>query len=201
MSLSANSVNIDNYCKIEIYSYDNNIIKCYNNNMYVTSCLDLNNCPVENRRFDVICDFQIGYQHYICNMSNTCTRTDGKMDCCASNIADCIVNANSIPTPTIQPTLSYNDVLCNKNGCNNKDHTNKKCYWYESIKSELYCADGQGNNVCCSVNRQECCIVHLENVYIAFGCSIIFIFAIIGYVYCKKPKIAPDVVRSIDQEL
>jgi len=169
--------------------------------MYVTSCLDLNNCPVENQLYNIICDFQISGQHYICNISNTCTRTDGKMDCCAYNIYDCIVNSNSLTSPTIQPTLSYENALCNNNGCNNKDHTNKKCYWYESVKSELYCADGQGNDVCCSANRADCCLVRLENVYIAFGCSIIFIFAIIGYVYCKKPKIAPDVVRSIDQEL
>ena len=169
--------------------------------MYVTSCLDLNNCPVENRLYDIVCHFQRSGQQYMCNMSNACTRTDGKIDCCASNIADCIVNANSIPSPTIQPTLSYNNVLCNKNGCNNKDHTNKTCYWYESIKSELYCADGQGNDVCCSANRADCCLVQFENVYITFGCLTAIVVVIIAYVYCKKPKIAPDVIRSIDQEL
>ena len=170
--------------------------------MYVTSCLDLNNCPVENRLYDIICDFQRSGQYYICNMSNTCTRTDSKIDCCASYIYDCILNSNSLTSPTIQPTLSHENVLCN-NGCNSKDHTNETCYWYESIKSELYCTDGQGNDVCCSANREDCCHVRLENVYITFGClTVIIVLAIaIACIYCKKHKIRPVAVRSIDQEL
>jgi hypothetical protein len=168
--------------------------------MYITSCLDLNNCPAEDRLYDIVCDFQIKDQYYMCNISNTCTRTDGKTDCCASYTFDCIVDANSLTSPTIQPTISYENVLCN-NGCNNKDRTNEKCYWYEYKNSEIYCRDKRGKDVCCSANREDCCIVRLENVYITFGCLTVIIALALACVYCKKHKIRPVAVRSIDQEL
>ena len=148
----------------------------------MTTCLDTNACP--NKMYNVICNFSIGINEYACNSKTTCMRSDGKYDCCATNIVSCIVDAASLLVPTIQPSIAITETNCN-NMCNAESKIDK-CYWYESLRRDNLCVENN-NEYCCSQNRADCCNTNKTDVYIVFGCiaSIMIIFSYYWY-YVKN---------------
>jgi hypothetical protein len=162
----------------------------------MTTCLDTNVCP--NIMYNVICNFSIGINEYACNRKTTCMRSDGKYDCCATNIVSCVVDAASLRVPTIQPSIAKSETNCDKM-CQKID----KCYWYENMRTDNLCGDNN-NEYCCSQNRADCCRTNTTDAYIVFGsiAGIMIIFAY--YWYCLKNshhKIVPttDTVESQDK--
>lgn len=147
----------------------------------MTTCLDTNVCP--NIMYNVICNFSIGINEYACNSKTTCMRSDGKYDCCATNIVGCLVDAASLRVPTIQPSLAKTETTCDKM-CNTGSKIDK-CYWYESLRTDDLCGENN-NEYCCSQNRADCCRTNKTDAYIVFGsiAGIIIIFAY--YWYCLK---------------
>ena len=95
----------------------------------MATCLDLNACP-NDKMYNVICNFSIGYNEYVCNPQTTCMRADGKYDCCGKNIVECVIYASSLQMPTIQPTISSSDIPCNLQ-CQ-PEYRIDTCHWYES---------------------------------------------------------------------
>ena len=162
----------------------------------MTTCLDTNICP--NIMYNVICNFSIGINEYACNSKTTCMRSDGKYDCCATNIVSCVVDAASLRVPTIQPSVVIRETICDKM-CKKID----KCYWYENMRTDNLCGENN-NEYCCSQNRADCCRTNTTDAYIVFGsiAGIMIIFAY--YWYCLKNshhKIVPttDTVESQDK--
>ncbi len=161
----------------------------------MTTCLDTNVCP--NIMYNVICNFSIGINEYACNSKTTCMRSDGKYDCCATNIVSCVVDAASLRVPTIQPSIAISETICDKM-CKKID----KCYWYESLRTDNLCGENN-NEYCCSQNRADCCRTNKTDAYIVFGsiAGIMIIFAY--YWYCLKNshhKIVPTTeVESQDK--
>ena len=162
----------------------------------MTTCLDTNICP--NIMYNVICNFSIGINEYACNSKTTCMRSDGKYDCCATNIVSCVVDAASLRVPTIQPSIAISETICDKM-CKKID----KCYWYETLRTDNFCGENN-NEYCCSQNRADCCRTNTTDAYIVFGsiAGIMIIFAY--YWYCLKNshhKIVPttDTVESQDK--
>ena len=162
----------------------------------MTTCLDTNICP--NIMYNVICNFSIGINEYACNSKTTCMRSDGKYDCCATNIVSCVVDAASLRVPTIQPSVAISETICDKM-CKKID----KCYWYETLRTDNFCGENN-NEYCCSQNRADCCRTNTTDAYIVFGsiAGIMIIFAY--YWYCLKNshhKIVPttDTVESQDK--
>ncbi len=147
-----------------------------------TTCLDINACPNE-KMYNVICNFSIGYNEYACNSKTTCMRSDGKYDCCGKNIVECVVDASSLHVPTIQPSKIVSETNCNQ--ICNSEYKIDKCYWYESLRSDNMCVENN-NEYCCSQHRSDCCITNKTTAYIAFGsiAGIMIIFAY--YWYCVK---------------
>ena len=78
----------------------------------MTTCLDANVCP--NIMYNVICNFKYGIDEYACNPQTTCMRADGKYDCCGKNIVTCLVYAESLLVPTIQPSIAISETICDK---------------------------------------------------------------------------------------
>ena len=162
----------------------------------MTTCLDTNICP--NIMYNVICNFSIGINEYACNSKTTCMRSDGKYDCCATNIVSCVVDAASLRVPTIQPSIAISETICDKM-CKKID----KCYWYETLRTDNFCGENN-NEYCCYQNRADCCRTNTTDAYIVFGsiAGIMIIFAY--YWYCLKNshhKIVPttDTVESQDK--
>ena len=165
----------------------------------MTTCLDTNVCP--NIMYNVICNFSIGINEYACNSKTTCMRSDGKYDCCATNIVSCVVDAASLRVPTIQPSIAISETICDKM-CSSGSKIDK-CYWYENMRTDNLCGDNN-NEYCCSQNRADCCKTNQTDAYIVFGsiAGIMIIFAY--YWYCLKNshhKIVPttDTVESQDK--
>jgi hypothetical protein len=165
----------------------------------MTTCLDMNVCP--NIMYNVICNFSIGYNEYACNSKTTCMRSDGKYDCCATNIVSCVVDAASLRVPTIQPSVAISETICDKM-CSSGSKIDK-CYWYETLRTDNSCGENN-NEYCCSQNRADCCRTNKTDAYIVFGsiAGIMIIFAY--YWYCLKNshhKILPttDTVESQDK--
>ena len=164
------------------------------------TCLDTNICP--NIMYNVICNFSIGINEYACNSKTTCMRSDGKYDCCATNIVSCVVDAASLRVPTIQPSVAISETICDKM-CNTGSKIDK-CYWYESLRTDNLCGENN-NEYCCSQNRADCCRTNKTDAYIVFGsiAGIMIIFAY--YWYCLKNshhKIVPikDIVEVESQD-
>ena len=165
----------------------------------MTTCLDTNVCP--NIMYNVICNFSIGINEYACNSKTTCMRSDGKYDCCATNIVSCLVDAASLRVPTIQPSVAKTETICDKM-CSSGSKIDK-CYWYESLRTDNLCVENN-NEYCCYQNRADCCRANTTDAYIVFGsiAGIMIIFAY--YWYCLKNshhKIVPttDTVESQDK--
>ena len=153
-----------------------------------TTCLDTNACPGD-KMYNVICKFSVGIDNYACNPNTTCMRTDGNYDCCAKNIVSCIVHAESLLVPTIQPS-PMREPACNQMCANG--YKLDKCYWYESLRTDNLCKENN-NEYCCSQNRGDCCTTNQTGAYIVFG-SIAFIMTILAiayYVKKSRTKIAP----------
>ena len=152
----------------------------------MSTCLDTNDCP--NKMYNVICNFSIGINEYACNSKTTCMRSDGKYDCCATNIVSCVVDASTLLEPTIQPSIAISETNCDKM-CKKID----KCYWYESLRIDNLCVENN-SEYCCSHNRADCCSTNKTDVYIVFGsiAGIMIIFAYYWY-FIKKShdKIEP----------
>jgi hypothetical protein len=152
----------------------------------MTTCLDGNTCP--NKMYNVTCNFSIGFNHYACNSKTTCMRTDGRYDCCATNIVSCVVDASTLLAPTIQPSIAISETNCDKM-CKKID----KCYWYESLRIDNLCVENN-SEYCCSHNRADCCSTNKTDVFIVFGsiAGIMIIFAYYWY-FVKKShdKIEP----------
>ena len=166
----------------------------------MTTCLDTNVCP--NIMYNVICNFSIGINEYACNRKTTCMRSDGKYDCCATNIVSCVVDAASLRVPTIQPSIAISETICDKM-CSSGSKIDK-CYWYESLRKDDLCGENN-NEYCCSQNRADCCRTNKTDAYIVFGsiAGIMIIFAY--YWYCLKNshhKIVPikDTVEVESQD-
>ena len=167
----------------------------------MTTCLDANTCP--NKMYNVICNFSIGINEYACNSKTTCMRTDGRYDCCATNIVSCVVDAASLRVPTIQPSIAISETKCDKM-CNAESKIDK-CYWYESLRTDNLCVKNN-NEYCCSQNRADCCSTNKTDAYIVFGsiAGIMIIFTYYWY-YLKKSrdKIEPvkdaNKVESLDR--
>ena len=166
----------------------------------MTTCLDTNVCP--NIMYNVICNFSIGINEYACNSKTTCMRSDGKYDCCATNIVSCVVDAASLRVPTIQPSVAISETICDKM-CNTGSKIDK-CYWYETLRTDNFCGENN-NEYCCSQNRADCCRTNKTDAYIVFGsiAGIMIIFAY--YWYCLKNshhKIVPikDIVEVESQD-
>ena len=165
----------------------------------MTTCLDTNVCT--NIMYNVICNFSIGINEYACNSKTTCMRSDGKYDCCATNIVSCVVDAASLRVPTIQPSVAISETICDKM-CSSGSKIDK-CYWYENMRTDNLCGDNN-NEYCCSQNRADCCRTNKTDAYIVFGsiAGMMIIFAY--YWYCLKNshhKIVPttDTVESQDK--
>ena len=132
----------------------------------MTSCLDITACPNDKRMYNVPCRFSAGMNVYVCNV-NTCANVDGRHDCCAYNISDCLVLESSLYLPTVQPTVAINENACNPQLCQTK-YSADKCYWYESMQTDNLCKENN-NEYCCSQNRADCCITNKTGAYIVFG--------------------------------
>ena len=153
-----------------------------------TTCLDTNACPGD-KMYYVICNFSVGLDNYACNPKTTCMHQDGNYDCCAKYIVGCIVHAESLLVPTIQPS-PMREPACNQM-CN-IGYKLDKCYWYESLQTDNLCKENN-NEYCCSQNRGDCCTTNQTGAYIVFG-SIAFIMTIITIAYYVKKshtKIVP----------
>ena len=153
-----------------------------------TTCLDTNACPGD-KMYNVICNFAIGQDEYACNPKTTCMRPDEKYDCCAKYIVGCIVHAESLLVPTIQPS-PMREPACNEICANG--YKIDKCYWYESMQTDNLCKENN-NEYCCSPNRGDCCTTNQTGAYIVFG-SIAFIMTILitaYYVKKSRTKIVP----------
>jgi hypothetical protein len=119
-------------------------------------------------------------------------RADGKYDCCGKNIVTCLVYAESLRVPTIQPSIAISETICDKM-CITGSKIDK-CYWYENLKTDNLCVENN-NEYCCSQNRDDCCMTNKTDAYIVFGsiAGIMIISACYMY-YIKKlrHKITPE---------
>lgn len=161
------------------------------------SCLDVTMCMPDQTFNHINCNFTIRFTEYICNPINTCRRTDGLYDCCASNIADCIIERLNLQLlPTISPTLSPNVVNSCESTCNLAPITNK-CYWYESQNLDISCI-GNDNKYCCSHSRANCCQTSIQHVYIIFGLLLLLIIGCVYYKYIvyNYTRVVPDKTTS-----
>ena len=157
------------------------------------SCFDLTTCT-PNQIFNRInCNFTVGYIKYVCNPTNTCTRSDGLYDCCSSNISDCIVEYVTLQLlPTTSPTISPNIMSSCETTCNLTPNINK-CYWYESQNKDISCVD-KNDNYCCSHSRSECCQTSSLYAYIILGSLFMLFMCCFCYtlfVY-KYTRVKPD---------
>jgi hypothetical protein len=150
----------------------------------ITTCLDTNACPGD-KMYNVICNFSIGINEYACKRETTCMHQDGKYDCCAKYIVGCIVYAESLRVPTIQPSVAISTTYCNQM-CVNGNKIDK-CYWYESMRTDNLCGENN-NEYCCSQNRRDCCTTNQTGAYIVFGsiAGIMIIITIAYYWYYMK---------------
>ena len=156
----------------------------------MTTCLDLNTCP-NDKMYNVICNFKYGIDEYACNPQTTCMRADGKYDCCGKNIVTCLVYAESLRAPTIQPSIAISETICDRI-CSTGSKIDK-CYWYENLRTDNLCVENN-NEYCCSQNRGDCCTTNKTDAYIVFGsiAGIIIIFAYYWYFIRKSHhKIVP----------
>jgi len=155
------------------------------------SCFDLTTCT-PNQIFNRInCNFTVGYIKYVCNPTNTCTRSDGLYDCCSSNISDCIVEYVTLQLlPTTSPTISPNIMSSCETTCNLTPKINK-CYWYESQNKDISCVD-KNDNYCCSHSRSECCqtsslyaYIVLGSLFMLFMCGVCYTLFVYRYTRVK----------------
>jgi len=161
------------------------------------SCLDVTMCMPDQTFNHINCNFTIRFTEYICNPTYTCRRTDGLYDCCASNIADCIIERLNLQLlPTITPTLSPHFVTSCEVTCELAPNTNK-CYWYESQNLDISCID-KDNKYCCSHSRANCCQTSILHVYIIFGLLLLLIIGCVYYKYIvyNYTRIVPDKTTS-----
>ena len=154
----------------------------------MATCLDPNTCP-NDKMYNVVCNFSIGINHYACNPQTVCMRADGKYDCCAKHIVNCIVEASSLRVPTIQPSILIMATTCNEI-CNTGSKIDK-CYWYENMRTEKMCVENN-KEYCCFKNRTECCSTNQTGAFIVFGSIAGFIMVILSYYWYKRHrKIVP----------
>ena len=156
----------------------------------MATCLDTNTCP-NDKMYNVICNFSIGYNEYLCNPQNTCMRADGRYDCCGKNIVDCVIDASSLHVPTFQPTISSSYIPCNQQ-CQ-QEYRIDKCHWYESMQVITNCND-ENDNYSCSHQRTDCCRTNTTDVYIVIGCitGIMILYAFYKYVIAYSAKVMPS---------
>ena len=141
------------------------------------SCLDETTCIYSQLFNRINCNFTVGYVHYICNRINTCKRSDYLYDCCASDIAHCVIEILDVNLlPTIQPSIASNINSCTTT-CNIMPSTNK-CYWYESQNIHISCI--YNNEYCCSHRRNECCQTNSMYIYIVIGLLFVIMMIMIG---------------------
>ena len=167
------------------YNNNNN-----NNNM---SCLDVTTCATDQTFNNINCNFTIRHIEYRCNPTITCQRNDGLYNCCASNIADCVIERLDLHLlPTISPTISPNRVNPCEITCNLAPSTNT-CYWYETQNLDISCI-GKDNNFCCSHSRANCCQTTTQYAYIIFGSLFLICIGCMYYKYIvfKFTRIVPD---------
>ena len=157
------------------------------------SCLDITTCQSNQIYERINCNFSFSHKNYLCNSTITCQRSDGLYDCCASNIADCVIEYSIFQSiPTMSPTISSNIISECENTCNLVPSTNK-CYWYESQNLDIFCID-KYNDYCCSHSRIECCQTDVFYVYIVYGLIFIILTLCIYYKYLvrKYNQVSPN---------
>jgi len=148
----------------------------------MTTCIDTNLCPVEHRMYHIVCNFSFGIGgYYACNTRNTCVNPNGSKDCCSPrhNIVDCLVWTSYLPTPTIRPSVTVQEVSC-INKCDTMEYKIDTCYWYESKQTDNLCI-GDNTKYCCSQKRADCCYTNQQNVVIVFGCIVAIITIAVYY--------------------
>jgi hypothetical protein len=152
----------------------------------MTTCLDENTCP-NDKLYNVVCNFSIGYIDYECDSRKTCKRADGTYDCCSINVNYWTYPASLLRIPTIQPSTIIRETNCNEI-CNSGIKIDK-CNWYEILKTDNLCGENSKNEYCCSQNREDCCSTNKTVIYILFACisGILIIFAYYLY-YIKKSR-------------
>ena len=148
--------------------------------LQMTSCLEVTACPSKKRIYNIPCRFSAGMNVYVCNV-NTCTNVDGRHDCCAYNIADCLVLESSLYLPTVQPSMAIIESGCNSRGCQTKYRVDK-CYWYETINSNIMCCE-DGNEYCCSQDRADCCQTNKTAAIVTISCVASVILLLVWYRY------------------
>lgn len=156
------------------------------------SCIDVTTCTTDQIFNRINCNFTIGYVKYICNPTNTCQRIDGLYDCCASNIADCIIEQLRFQLlPTTAPTISPNILSECEKTCNIAPSTNK-CYWYESQNIDNSCID-KDNNYCCSHSRSDCCQASISYIIILGSFFFLLIICVFYHVLVfKYTRVVPE---------
>jgi hypothetical protein len=166
----------------------------------MASCLDIVPCASDKRLYNIPCRFALGLNLYVCNDKTTCTNTNGRRDCCAYNVADCMVLESSLRLPTFQPTQAVDKNLCNPKTCPAKYDTDQ-CYWYESINTDLLCSENN-DEYCCSQHRSDCCQTSRNAVIIVFGCIAAFIVLLIWYrtIMGARIKIIPMKAPSVKEQ-
>ena len=160
------------------------------------SCFDITTCYNDQIFNRINCNFRISYLQHICNPTNTCQRIDGLYDCCASNIADCIIEQyRFLSLPTTAPTISPNIFSECEKTCNLAPSTNK-CYWYESQIIENSCID-KDNNYCCSHSRSDCCQASISYMII-FGSLFFLLMTCVFYhvIVFKYIRVVPEANTS-----
>ncbi len=119
----------------------------------------------------------------MCNSSITCRRVDGLYDCCATSIADCVIERfDQKQVPTFQPSnvqVQVCEAVCNSmpvaNKCNN---------WYERPNLDLSCMS-KYDTYCCSHSRDECCQMNIQYGVIVLGMVITAWVCIVAYAYYR----------------
>jgi hypothetical protein len=167
----------------------------YIDNLFgMTSCLT---CP-NDRMYNVVCNFSIGFNHYACNPQTTCLNSDGTYDCCAKNIVSCLVDAASLLVPTVQPSAAINENSCEAQRCAAK-YSAGHCYWYESINTTLMCSEDK-TEYCCSQDRSGCCKTSKTAAVVTFSsvAGLILLFLCYRYIARSYSKIIPVTVETLD---
>ena len=161
----------------------------------MTTCLT---CPTD-RMYNVVCNFSIGINHYACNPQTTCLNSDGTYDCCAKNIVTCIVYASSLLVPTVQPSAAINVNACSAQGCRLK-YSADKCYWYESLNSDIICSEA-GTEYCCGQERSDCCQTSKTAAVVTFSsvACLLLIFLCYRYFARRYSKIIPVAIDQHDK--
>jgi len=156
------------------------------------SCLQ--NCK-KKEYYHINCNFDYnGYQYE--NSIDTCQRDNldvifpencdickTVVDCCADNINNCCKRSStSLPSsyPTSQPTI-----LCNT-GEPRYLQKSEMCGFLE-IRNKDITKKFDDSMMCCSEKRNECCIIKSNEIFIGFGCFVLFILLCV-YFHLRTPN-------------